>query len=34
MVKHFDSFMVDHGYSRSSHDFCVYYMQLSYGSFV
>jgi hypothetical protein len=26
--KHFDCFMVGHGYTRSSHDSCVYYMQL------
>jgi hypothetical protein len=32
--KHFDSFMVGHGYTRSNHDSCVYYMQLSDGSFV
>jgi hypothetical protein len=31
---HFDSFMVDHGYSRSSDDSFVYYKQLSNGSFV
>jgi hypothetical protein len=26
--------LVDYGYSRTSYDSCVYYMQLSYGSFV
>jgi hypothetical protein len=30
----FDSFMVGHGYTRISHDSCMYYMQLSDGSFV
>lgn len=32
--KCFHSFMVRHGYIRSSHDSCVYYRQLSDGSFV
>jgi hypothetical protein len=32
--KRFDSFMVRHGYTRSSHDSCVYYKQLSDGSFI
>jgi len=32
--KRFDSFMVGHDYTRSSHDSCVYYRQLSDGSFV
>jgi hypothetical protein len=29
--KRFDSFMVGHGYSRSSYDSCVHYMQLVDG---
>jgi hypothetical protein len=32
--KHFDSFLVGHGYTRSSHDNCVYHKQLSDGSFI
>jgi hypothetical protein len=32
--KRFDSFMIRHGYTRSSYDSCVYYRQLADGSFV
>jgi hypothetical protein len=32
--KSFDCFMVGYGYTRSSYDSCVYYMQLSDGSFI
>jgi len=32
--KCFYSFVVGHGYSRSSYDSCMYYIQFSYGSFV
>jgi hypothetical protein len=31
--KRFDSFMIGHGYTRSSYDSCVYYRQLVDGSF-
>ena len=32
--KRFDSFMVGHGYSRSSYDNCVYFQKTSDGSFI
>ena len=32
--KRFDSFMVGHGYSRSSYDNCVYFQKTYDGSFI
>ena len=32
--KRFDSFMVGHGYSKSSYDNCVYFQKTSDGSFI
>ncbi|KAL9261973.1 Retrovirus-related Pol polyprotein from transposon TNT 1-94-like protein [Drosera capensis] len=32
--KRFDSFMLNHGYSRSAYDSCVYYRRLHDGSFI
>ena len=32
--KRFDSFMLDHGYSRSKYDSCVYHRKSSDGSFI
>jgi hypothetical protein len=32
--KQFNSFMVSHGYSKSSYDSCIYCKQLSNGSFI
>jgi len=30
----FDTFMIEHGYSRSKYDSCVYHQKLNNGSFV